>query len=151
MKRLFFVVVLMSLVSFVHAEDLLTIDQVAGKTGELHVKLTERSPLSSLAEIAKRMGSKPDPTVADYDLSKQDFYVYVPSSPGEDGKYGLLDVLPFAEGHGFTPAAQKAVLEEYHLIWIAPVHGGADQPQQQRMGEMIDAVYNARKAWPISE
>ncbi|HTL31401.1 MAG TPA: hypothetical protein VL282_19360 [Tepidisphaeraceae bacterium] len=133
------------------AQERIKIDQVAGKTGELHVQLTERSPLSSLAEMAKRMGAKPDPSIADYDLSTQDFYVYVPSAPDVDGKYGLIDVLPFMEGHGFTPAAQKPILEKYHLIWIAPMHGGTEQPEQQRMGEMIDAVYNARKAWPISD
>ncbi len=134
-----------------HADEPLTPDKTAGKTGEFHLQLTERSPLSTLAEMAKRMGSKPDPTAADYDLSKQDFYVYVPSSPGEDGKYGLVDVLPFADGHGFAPKDQKPILEKYHLLWIAPMHGGDGQPAQQRVGELIDAAYNARKIWPISD
>jgi hypothetical protein len=151
MRKYLCVALVFCIGSLVQAEGLLTSDQVAGKIGEMHLKLTERSPLSSLAEMAKRMDLKPDPTAADYDLSKQDFYVYVPSAPADDGKYGLLDVLPFAGGHGFAPKDQIPVLEKYHLIWIGPMNGGDDQPSQQRLGEMIDAAYNAKKIWPISE
>lgn len=151
MKRILCLVIVLLFTTSVRADEPLTPDKVVGKTGEFHLKLTERSPLSTLTEMAKRMGSKPDPTAADYDLSKQDFYVYVPSAPGDDGKYGLIDVLPFAGGHGFTPKAQVPILEKYHLIWIGPMNGGDDQPAQERIGELIDAVYNAQKIWPISE
>ncbi len=128
----------------------LALTDVPGKTGEFQLTLTERSPLSSPVEIAKRLHKKTEELGSDYDLSTQIFEAYVPPQSGEDGKYGLLVGVVFADNHGFAPAAWRPVLDQHHLIWIAPIHGADGTPDLSRMGEALDSVSNAIKSWPIN-
>jgi hypothetical protein len=121
----------------------------AGKTGLFPLKLSERSPLSAADEIAKRFKTKPTELGADYELSKQVFAVYVASQPAANGKYGLIAGIVMSGGA--PPTAWHAVLDKYHLIWIAPSDGNDDQPLLQRIGETLDATAAARKTWPIDD
>jgi tetratricopeptide (TPR) repeat protein len=121
------------------------------KIGAFRITLSKRSPLSAPDEIAKRLKIKPEQLGSDYDLSKQVFEIYVPPQPNDDGKYGVMVAIVFAEGHGFAPSTWRPILDKYHLIWIGPVHGGEDQPMLQRFGEALDSAHNAKKIWPIDE
>ena len=122
------------------------IEKVQGVTGRFQVTMTERSPLSNPAEIVKRFAKKPATTDPDYDLSKEIFEAFVPKSPGDDGKYGLMVPMPLP-AHGFPPAAWLEVLEKHHLIWLGDQNGGPSQTAS--IGLALDAVHNAEKAWPI--
>lgn len=129
----------------------LPLDEVQGKTGELHVALKERSPLSAPKEIARRLRCKLEDLGQDYDLSKRDFDVYVPPEPAADAKYGLMVGVVFLANHGYAPAAWRPVFDKYHLIWIASNNDADDRPAIERFGQPLDAAYNAPKNWPIDD
>jgi hypothetical protein len=116
-----------------------------GKAGSLQLTLKDHSPLSSPADIAKRMPSR---GTAPYDLSSEPFDVYVPKEAGPDGKYGLLVLLHFRE-FGKPPAAWQAILDKHHLIWMGDSKNTDGRQLAQRVGLVLDAVYNAEKTWPI--
>lgn len=118
------------------------------KTGAFKVTLSERSPLSGLKDIAKRVGLKPAEVGEDYDLSKETFYVYVPKEAGDDGKYGLMVGLCFKE-YGHPATAWPAVLDKKHLIWIGVTNNGDDRSAGQRIGLLLDAASNIEKNWTI--
>lgn len=129
----------------------IALSDLTGKTGAFQIKLTDRSPLSARDEFLKRVRAKPQELGDDYDLSQQTFDVYVPAEAGEGGKYGLMVGVVFADGHGFAPQNWRPVLEKYHIIWIAPGHGGDDRPAFERMGEALDATFDACKLWSIDK
>jgi hypothetical protein len=118
------------------------------QTGAFKVTLSRRSPFSDLKEIAKRASIKPDDLGADYELANETFYVYVPKSPAEDGKYGVMVGLCFKE-YGFPAIAWPDVLEKKHLIWIGAMNNGDSRPAAQRIGLLLDAAFNIQANWPI--
>ena len=122
------------------------IEKVQGVTGRFQLTMTERSPLSNPSEILKRFTKKPTSADPDYDLSKEIFETFVPKTPGDDGKYGLMVPVPFP-GHGFPPNEWVDVLEKHHLIWLGDQNGGTTPTAS--IGLALDAVHNAEKAWPI--
>ena len=79
------------------------IEKVQGVTGRFQAILTKRSPLSNPSDVAKRISQKPGAEDKDYDLSKEVYEAFVPKSPGDDGKYGLMVPMPFP-AHGFPPS-----------------------------------------------
>jgi len=119
------------------------IDKVQGVTGRFQAILTERSPLSNPSDVAKRISLKTAAKEPDYELSKEVFEAFVPKSPGDDGKYGLMVPMPFP-GHGFPPSEWVDVLEKHHLIWLGDQNGGATPTVS--IGLALDAVHNAEKA-----
>lgn len=126
------------------------IENAAGHTGEFQVRLSERSPLSKPSDVARRVSLNDGTSEADYELAKEVFDVYVPKSPGADGKYGLVVLLPMP-WHAKPPRDWPAVLETHHLIWIGDPAGGDGRPPLQRIGLMLDAAHGAQKAWPIDD
>jgi hypothetical protein len=129
----------------------ITIEKINGKTGQFELTISERTPLSAPAEIAKRLHVKPEQLGVDYDLSKETFDVYVPPKPGDDGKYGLMPVIHFEDGHGFPPTAWLPLLDKYHLIWIGPANGSEERSSLERIGSTLDVTAAARKTWPIDD
>lgn len=122
---------------------------VAGKPGAFRVTLTERSPLSTPAEIIKRMHLKNMPA-DDYDWAKEVYDLYVPKEPGDGGKYGLMVGAVF-KNYGAPPGDWGDLLEKHHVIWICSEGVGEGQPELRRMGSMLDAVHNVRKAYAVQD
>jgi len=124
------------------------IASVKGHVGAFQVTLTERSPLSKPADVAKRMSLKPAQAADDYNLSKEVFDVYVPKQPGADGKYGLMVAVHF-EYYVKPPIAWPSVLDKYHLVWIGAVNNVDGREAAYREGLILDAAYNSQRGWPI--
>ncbi len=120
-----------------------------GKTGPLRVTLPERSPLSAPKDIIKRMHLK-GVEVDDYDWAKEVYDLYVPKEPGEGGKYGLMVGAVFKD-FGGPPGDWGDLLDQYHVIWICSETVGEGQPELRRVGTMLDAAHNVRKAFPIQD
>jgi hypothetical protein len=146
------VFLLLSSVSIVNAQDdvgpAVPIADAKTKTGAFKALLADRSPLSGLKDIAKRVGLKATEVGDDYDLSKETFYVYVPKEAGDDGKYGLMVGLCFKE-YGHPALAWPAVLDKKHLIWIGVTNNGDERAAAQRIGLLLDATSNIEKNWSI--
>jgi hypothetical protein len=132
-----------------------------GRTGVVRVTLAERSPLSAdIKALAKRIGlvhppvrsaatpPAAPPDLTDYDLAKETFYVYVPPTPGDDGKYGLMVGRTFVN-HSFVPQAWRPVLDARHLIWICNDNNGDDRPAAQQVGVLLDAAHGVGQVWPV--
>ena len=131
------------------------------RPGVTRVTLAERSPFSAdVAALAKRTGQSAKPPVptrgkpvvppppADYVLSAHTFYVRVPASPGDGGRYGVMVAQSFA-GHGFPPPAWAAVLDAHHLTWMAADDGGEGKPVTEQIGLLLDAAHNATGTWRV--
>ena len=118
-----------------------------GRTGEFLISFTDKSADSEIALIDKRMGLKPSAPVADYDLSKEVFDVYVPRESGIGDKFGVMVSMCFP-GHQWPPAKWKPILEKYHLIWIGVQIVTDPRPVEQHAGLLLDAAYNVRNLWP---
>jgi hypothetical protein len=93
------------------------IERLVGKTGAFQATIAERSPLSAMPDVAKRMGVPNND--GDYKLANEKFTMYLPKEPAEDGKFGVMVSVCFI-GYGFQPPAWTPMLEKYHLIWICP-------------------------------
>jgi hypothetical protein len=121
--------------------------EAAKKLGLFQLKLTERSPLSKMSDVAARMGIE---ARFDYQLPQELFTVYVPKTPGPDGKYGLMVSLHFRE-YGWPAPTWTDVLDKYHILWIGPQNSEDGRAVNQRIGLILDATYNAKKLWPIDD
>lgn len=129
--------------------DPVPLSQVAGKPGSFRVTLGERSPLSAPKEIIKRMhlkGIEPE----DYEWDKEVYDLYVPKEAGEGGKYGLMAGAVFKD-YGAPPGEWGELLDKHHVIWICSETVGEGSPELKRVGTMLDAVHNVRKAYPIQD
>src|SRR3954468_2766368 len=67
---------------------------LAEQRGAFQTTLPERSPTSTTAELAKRLNVKPAAD-AEYDLTKEQFWVYVPPDYDASQKYGLTVYLNY--------------------------------------------------------
>src|ERR1700689_4776524 len=118
------------------------------KTGEFDLTFTERSPLSTPKELARRLNLKPASLGADYDLSKRPFKAYVPRNYDPATSVGVFVYLGYKDSVS-TPPLWKPVVEQSHMIFITPVcHFGTEYspsvPMWQMAGLALDAVYNLK-------
>jgi hypothetical protein len=123
------------------------------QTGELDLTFTQRSPLSTPQEIARRLNVTPTSLGDNYDLSKLPFKAYVPSNYDLTKQYGLLVLLNYKDTDS-TPPLWHPVLDKSHVIFISPVcHTGEQHPPSvplwQTIGLAFDAVYNCKKQFNI--
>jgi hypothetical protein len=127
----------------------------AVKTGDFDVTFTERSPLSAMGEIARRLRLKDAEMGDDYDLSKRPFKALVPTNYDATVPCGLIVYLGYKDSTA-TPANWKPVMEKSHLIFITPVcHSGLERgpsvPAWESMGLALDAVHNLKKQYAIDD
>ena len=125
------------------------------KTGVLDLTFTERSPQSDSKELARRLNLKQADMGADYDLSKRPFKAYVPRNYDPAQPVGVIVYLGYKDSVS-SPPLWQAVLEESHLIFIAPVsHSGTQYPGSvplwQTTGLALDAVYNLKRQYAIDD
>jgi hypothetical protein len=114
------------------------------KLGAFSTSFTERSPLSAPKEIARRLPqSEP---VADYDLAKEQFAIYVPKIYDAAKPAGIVVFLcykPTTE----TPSAWHDMLDKNNLIFV--VAQNHPEPITTRIGLALDAVHNLQKRYKI--
>jgi len=122
---------------------------VAHRTGEFDAVLPERSRESGTAPWAERFQFGGNLDSWDYDLATESFSLYVPTDYTPDGEpYGVIVwISPFASGS--IPDGFKAVLDEHHLIWIAPNNAGNDRHLFPRSALTLDAAENVRRAYHV--
>jgi poly(3-hydroxybutyrate) depolymerase len=116
---------------------------------------SDRSPLSTNAEICARMGwplLAEEAAKGDYNLPEESFEVYVPPTYTGDKPFGLL-VFVNPGGHGslkgYERLGWKEIIDKHELIWIGPNKVGNDRLVRPRMGLTIDAAVNAQKTFKI--
>jgi hypothetical protein len=126
------------------------------KTGSYSLTFSERSPVSSAAEVSKRLGissGQRNQQADDYDVNKETFEVYVPKSYTGEKAFGLLvfispggkgAVQGFDKDGGWTKA-----LDEREIIWIGPNNAGNNRLAIPRISLALDAAYNAQKQFKI--
>lgn len=125
------------------------------KTGEVELTFTERSPLSTQKEVARRLNLKPAELQGDYILSKCPYKAFVPTNYDSAVPHGLFVYLGYKDSVS-TPPLWRPILEKDHLIFITPeCHSGQEYapsvPLWQMAGLALDAVYNCKKQFNIDE
>jgi hypothetical protein len=128
-------------------------DPPAGATGAATLTFTDRSPLSTNAEICNRMRwplEEKKAAEVDYKLPDESFEVYVPPDYTGDKPYGLL---VFVNPHpsGRPPQQYLDVIAKHHLIYVGPNKVGNDRFPRLRMGLSIDAAVNMQSRYNIDK
>ena len=106
------------------------------------IRFTERSPLSSMADVIERFRTDPRQMPEDYELSNESFELYVPADYDGSESYGLL-VWINAGDSGAPPAHFLPVLEQHKLIWIGANRSGNPRSFWHRAGLALDGLHNA--------
>jgi hypothetical protein len=123
------------------------------QTGDLDLTFTQRSPLSTPQEIARRLNVTPTSLGDDYDLSKLPYKAYVPTNYDPATPQGLFVYLGYKDSVA-TPPLWRPILEKYHLIFLTPVchtgsFFGSSVPLWHTIGMALDGVYNFKKRYNI--
>ena len=125
------------------------------KTGHFTLTFSERSPISSAAEIRKRLGfgTAKKEASEDYEIDKESFDAYVPASYDGKKAFGLLvfispgikgSVKNFDKDGGWTKA-----LDAREIIWVGPNDAGNVRPAVPRIALALDAAHNAAKKFNV--
>ena len=156
MRRTFFLLLFFSITisASARAADAPATTQPA-QTGEIDLTFTERSPLSTPAELKRRLVPRADEADANYDLSKCPFKAYVPTNYDPKTPVGIIVYLGYKDTTA-TPEPWQPVLEKSHLIFISSVahhgdHYSPSVPLAQAVGLAMDAIYNLKKLYAIDE
>src|SRR2546421_12395567 len=83
--------------------------------GMFKTNFTERSPLSAVKELAKRLPTKPP--APDYNLAEQQFIVYVPKDYDPAQAYGVVVYLNY-KATDTTPPTWNDLLDRSKLIFV---------------------------------
>jgi hypothetical protein len=140
--------------SFSRADDAAATQPAAQvQTGEIDLTFTQRSPLSSRKEIARRLSMDESTMGDDYDLSQRPFKAYVPTDYDPATPQGIFVYLGYKNTVS-SPPPWRPFLEQTHMIFISPVcHSGQEYPPAvpmwQSMGLAIDAVDNLKRLYNI--
>jgi hypothetical protein len=123
------------------------------KIGEIELTFTQRSPLSTRKELARRLSVKEAELGADYDLATRPFKAYVPPSYSPAVPHGVFVYLGYKDSVEW-PVPWEPVLDKAHLIFIMPeCHHGDQYPNQvplwQVMGLAFDAVENVKRLYNV--
>ena len=121
----------------------------AHRTGAFRASFSERSSLSKIADIHKRMLGRPSPKpLQDYDLTKESFEIVVPGDYTEKTPHGLF-VWVSAGDKGDMPANYADVLARNKLIWIGANGSGNARDPIARFGLSLDAVHNMKALYKL--
>lgn len=128
------------------------------RTGSFETQIPQRSKSSAILGITARMGwggkaeveaaAKKDGGEVDYDLSQENFDVFVPEDYTGNEPYGLI--VWTNPGPGGAPRAEWLdVLRKHKLIWIGSTNAGNKRTKWVRLGLAIDAAEHMQKAYNI--
>ncbi|HWE92405.1 MAG TPA: tetratricopeptide repeat protein [Tepidisphaeraceae bacterium] len=118
------------------------------QTGEITLTFTQRSPLSSRKEIARRL-ALPESKLpgGDYDLTTFPFRAYVPPNYDPNTPYG---VFVYLGNHDVNTVATKwePLFDKSHMIYIT-TDWHSPQPEWQLVGLGFDAIDNLKRVYNI--
>lgn len=119
----------------------------APKTGEITLKFTQRSPLSSRREIARRLGMKEAVLGPDYDLATFTFRAYIPRDYDPSTPYG---VFVFLGNHDVpsVPPKWEPFFDKSHMIYIAN-DWHSPMSEADLVGLGFDAIDNLKRLYNI--
>lgn len=117
------------------------------QTGELTLKFTQRSPLSSRAEVARRLSCKESDLHDDYDLTTFAFTAYVPRNYDPAVSYGVFFDLGTKDLDN-APAAWEPLFDKSHMIFITPRYRPLTR-EWHMVGLGFDAVDNLKRLYTI--
>jgi hypothetical protein len=120
------------------------------KLGGFETSFAERSPLSDLKSLTKRLkvlgpGEKLE-SLQDYDLAKEGFWVYVPEKYDPDKPMGLI-VLALYKHADSLPMPVLPQLADANVALVVPKE--YLDTWWKRGGLMLDAAYNMQKLYKI--
>lgn len=123
------------------------------RTGSFQLTFTERSPLSDLKVIVRRMGWVTEQIESykaplSYNIGQETFEAYVPESYTGKEPYGLL-VWINPGPNGRVPERYLDVLDEHKLIAVGANNSGNHREVWSRMGLAIDAAHNMKARYRI--
>src|SRR5947209_2301435 len=118
------------------------------KTGEMKLTFTERSPLSEVKALTKRLKvvAPKGGELEDYDLGKESFLAYVPEKYDAGKPMGLI-VLANYKHSDTLPEAVLPQLAEANVALVTP--NEFIPVWWQRAGLDLDAAYNMQKMYAI--
>ncbi len=119
--------------------------QPAAQTGAFEITFTDRSPLSSHEKLMTRLADKD--IGPEYDLSKQQFVIYVPQTAPNQ----LLGIVLYMSNDGAsqTPPTLRPILDKRHLIFIMAKKSNLSIGEET--GLSIDGVFNLKRRYPIDD
>ena len=126
---------------------------IAHRPGDFHAVFDERSPLSDVKDMARRMRHDLDRNEEEtsYDITQESFEVFVPSSYATNAPHGLLVWCNAADG-GTIPGSYRSLMHKYKLIWIGPNKiGNSHNHKTRRMPLVLDAAHNIQKFYNIDD
>ena len=125
-------------------------------TGNFQLTFTERSPLSTNAELCARMGwplLDEEAAKSDYKLVEESFEVYVPPSYTGEKPFGLLVFISPGGGGSLknydNRLKWREIIDKHELIWVGPNKVGNDRVARPRMSISIDAAVNMQARYKI--
>jgi hypothetical protein len=120
------------------------------KTGGFETTFTERSPLSEIKSLTKRLKvlnpSEKAENLQDYDLSKQGWWVYVPEKYDPAKPMGLMVLALYKHADSLPPAILPQ-LADANMALVVPKE--YLDTWWKRAGLMLDAAYNMQKLYKI--
>jgi hypothetical protein len=120
------------------------------KTGSFETTFTERSPLSEIKALTKRLkalgpGEKVE-SLTDYDLSKEGWFVYVPEKYDPANPMGLIVLALYKHADSLPPAILPQLADANVALVVPKEYLDA---WWKRAGLMLDAAYNMEKQYKI--
>ena len=89
------------------------------QTGEITLKFTQRSPLSSRKEIARRLSCQESDLHEDYDLTTFPFRAYIPPNYDPKIAYGVFVYLGNHDVNT-VPKQWEPLFDKSHMIYVTP-------------------------------
>lgn len=119
-------------------------DDEAGKTGSFETTFSQRSPLSEMKSLAKRLGIKD--AAGDYDLSKEPCLVFVPTTYDPQRPMGLMVLMNY-KASAELPTPVLPQFGEASCALVVPKNFG--QPAWARVGMALDVAHNMAQRYKI--
>ena len=119
----------------------------AAQTGEITLNFTQRSPLSSRKELARRLSFQESRLGDDYDLKTFTFQVYVPPSYDPKTPYGILVYLGNHDVSS-VPTQWEPLFDKSHMIFIGP-DWHSPMSEADLVGLGFDAIDNLKRLYNI--
>jgi hypothetical protein len=121
-------------------------------SNEYNLTFNQRSPLSTKAELARRLSVDPDAMGDDYDLSQRPFKAYIPPVDS-NVPYGIFVWLDYKDSVSVA-VPWEPLLDKSRLIFITPVchfgdHFPNSVPMWQMLGLAFDAVENLKAKYKV--
>jgi hypothetical protein len=116
----------------------------APKTGSFETTFTERSPLSEMKSLTKRLASTD--ASADYNISAEPCLVFVPETYNPDRPMGLFVLLNY-KASGELPTPVLPQVAEANCALVVPKNFG--QPVWARVGIALDVAHNMAMQYKI--